>query len=72
MREHGDRQMAYYNYKRVVYRDDYEQAKKEIEARDGEEYDNDANYDGEAWLVVEFLLDKYQARIKELEADIAE
>ncbi len=64
--------MAYYNYKRVVYRDDYKKAKEEIEARDGEEYDNEANYDGDAWLVVEFLLDKYKAQIEELEADITE
>ena len=64
--------MAFYNYKRVLFRDDYKQAKKELEEINGEEYDNDANYDGESWLVVEFLLNKYQANIKELEDDITE
>ena len=56
--------MAYYNYKRVVYREDYKQAKKELEARDGEEYENSIDYDGDAWVVVQFLLDKLNAEIE--------
>ena len=55
--------MAFYNYKRVVYRDDYKQAKKELEARYGEEFENSVDYDGDAWIVVEFLLNKLHAEI---------
>ena len=57
--------MAYYNYKRVVYRSDYKEAKKELEARI-EELEEVQNK-GDAWRVVEFLIDKYKARIEELE-----
>ena len=53
--------MAY--YKRVVYRADYAQAKAELEANEGEEYENTVDYDGDVWIVVEYLLDKLTAEL---------
>lgn len=62
--------MAYYNYKRVVYRDDFIEAKKEVEEKDGEEYENTVDYDGDAWYVTEFLLNKLQEQLEQKDKEI--
>ena len=43
--------MAYYSYKSVLYTPEYKEAKKELEAIKGKEFDDDPSYDGDAWLV---------------------
>jgi hypothetical protein len=68
--------MAYYAYKSVVYRGDFEAAIDPYLASISpdftrKDYDGDANYDGDAWYVVGFLLDEKDKRIAELEAEVA-
>jgi hypothetical protein len=63
--------MAAYSYKNVVYRGDFEAAKKRWEEANGE-CDGDSNYDGHNWLIAAQLLDEKDARIAELEAKLAE
>ena len=61
--------MACYTYKAVVYRDDFIKAKEDFEAKNGYETDNQSDYNGDNWLIVDHLLDskdKEIARLKEL------
>jgi hypothetical protein len=65
--------VAAYSYKEVMYREDFqaaiEPAMKSMgfEAKD---YEGEADYDGDGWLVAAFLLEQKDAEIAELEAAI--
>ena len=65
--------MAYYNYKRVMHRDDF-LAEAEVYAAEcraeGIEYEGGCDYDGDGWVVAERLLDKKDAEIAALKAKI--
>lgn len=56
----------------VIDREDYRQAKVDLEKRSNRIYFDHTNYDGDAWEVVAYLLDKQADYIKELEDDITE
>jgi hypothetical protein len=61
--------MAFYTYKKVAFRDDFTKAQEEFEAKNGYEIDDGFDYNGDCWLVVNYLLDskdKEIARLKEL------
>ena len=73
--------MGAYSYKEVMYRGDFQKAIKpcmeSCGATEGD-YDGDANYDGDAWIVTAFLLEEKDreiatltARVRELEAENA-
>lgn len=64
--------MAYYAYKRVVYRDDFQEAKNKYELEYGYETDNDSNYDGENWIITEYLLDLKDKEIASLKERLGE
>ena len=61
--------MAFYNYKRVTNREDYHQARQELEEIEGQEFEGTVDYDGDAWIIVEFLLNKLQNQIKQLQGE---
>lgn len=65
--------MAFYNYKKVVYRDGYQEVKERWLAKvkedcfnDDIEYDGDPGYAGDCWDVTSFWIDEMQAELKEL------
>jgi hypothetical protein len=62
--------MAYYNYKRVVHRADFQELLSWL----NEEFDDDnpAGYDGHYWAVAADLLDEKDARIAYLESRLAD
>ena len=61
--------MAAYSYKQVMYREDFQAAIEPamksmgLEAKD---YEGEADYDGDGWLVAAFLLEQKDAEIAEL------
>ena len=57
--------MAFYSYKRVVYRDDYDEARKNLEKIEGEKYEDSVDYDGDAWIVVEHLLETRKNQLRQ-------
>lgn len=63
--------MASYSYKRVMYRPDFEAAIEPAMVEYGstrDEYDGDAGYDGDGWVVAAHLLEQKDAEIKRLRA----
>lgn len=63
--------MAAYSYKDVVYRTDFQDAIEPamiacLATR--ADYDGDANYNGDCWVVAAYLLEQKDARIAELDA----
>jgi len=57
--------MGAYSYKQVVNREDFQRAKAEWEAANGE-CDGDPGYDGHYWSVTADLLDEKDASIADL------
>jgi hypothetical protein len=67
--------MAYYNYKRVMHRDDFaaeaEVFAAELKASDeGYEYEGGSDYDGDGWIVAARLLDKKDAEIARIQREL--
>lgn len=65
--------MAAYSYKEVVYREDYRKAIQPcMESLNAtiSDYDGDAGYDGDCWLVAAYLLEQKDREIAELRAVI--
>lgn len=63
--------MAAYSYKEVANREDFRAARDEWEKQTGNECDGDPGYDGDYWYVAAFLLDKKDAEIAALKAQLA-
>ena len=63
--------MAYYSYKTVVYRKDFQEAITAFEEREKCKCDDDPNYSGDYWHVAALLLDQKDDRIAELEKENA-
>lgn len=61
--------MASYSYKQVTHRDDYLAAIALWQEQSGRESDEDPNYDGDCWLVTEFLLDQKDADLARVTAE---
>jgi len=69
--------MAYYNYKRVLYKipnwfkEQYEKKLKEEYEEDGQEYepDYDANYDGGLWLLAAAYIEHLEEEVKKLKGE---
>lgn len=58
--------VAAYSYKEVMYRDDFLAAVKpamEQLAKTADDYDGDAGYDGDGWLVAAYLIEQKDAEI---------
>lgn len=59
--------MAYYAYKHVrdIIPDDFQNRFEEsFKAENGYEYDGDANYDGDMWLLAAAYIDYLQGELK--------
>jgi hypothetical protein len=61
--------MAYYSYKEVVYSEAFIKAKAELEAKNNQEYDDDPNYDGDAWHITAYLIKQQADTIQQLRDD---
>lgn len=60
--------MAAYAYKSVMFREDFIAAIPRYEAHEKAVYEGDNSYDGDAWYVVEFLLNEKDTEIARLRA----
>jgi hypothetical protein len=61
--------MGQYAYKDVIYMRDYSTVRDALEQELGRELDDDPNYDGDAWLVVNQMLANRDAEIDRLRAE---
>lgn len=61
--------MAAYTYKQVTHRDDYLAAIPLWQEQSGRESNEDPGYDGDCWLVTEFLLDQKDATLTRVTAE---